>query len=416
MSAPCDVAVIGAGPYGLSIAAHLRARGLATRVFGRPMLSWRQHMPRGMCLKSEGFASNLYDPEGAFTLERYCRDVGLPYRNWGWPIPLEAMAGYGLQFQQRFVPDLEERAVTTLDRAGGAFTLRFEDGGTVEARRVVLACGLGAYRHVPAPLDILPSSAASHSFDHHDLARFNGRDVTVIGAGSSALDLAGLLHEAGAAVRLVTRRAKLPWGGAPLPEHRPLWQRLRYPMSGMAPGLRSRFYEDAPMLVRLLPEETRLRIYRTFLGPAGPWWMKERVEAHVSLVRESTLKSAELAGDRVRLTLDGPGPREIATDHVIAATGFRIDVRRLPFLSDALRGAIRVFDGAPYLSANFESSVGGLYVVGLPSAPSFGPLMRFMLGGGYTSRRLAAHLAKRSSRSWSAPPAAMAGSAEVAQG
>src|SRR6185437_12066962 len=114
---------------------------------------------------------------------------------------------------------------------------------------------------------------------------------------------------------------------------------------------------DAPMLVRLLPQETRLRIYRTFLGPAGPWWMKARVEGAVSLMPESTLKGAEFTGARVRLKLDGPGPREIVTDHVIAATGFKIDARRLPFLAAPLRDAIRVFDGAPYLSANFESSV-----------------------------------------------------------
>ena len=56
------VVVIGAGPYGLSIATHLRAQQLSFRIFGEPMASWRHHMPQGMSLKSEGFASDLYDP------------------------------------------------------------------------------------------------------------------------------------------------------------------------------------------------------------------------------------------------------------------------------------------------------------------------------------------------------------------
>jgi hypothetical protein len=415
MSASYDVAVIGAGPYGLSIAAHLRARGLGIRVFGNPMVSWRKHMPAGMCLKSEGFASNLYDPEGAFTLERFCAQKALPYRNWGWPVPLDVLAEYGLQFQRHFVPDLEERTVTRVDRSGNGFLLRFEDGGTVLARRVVLACGIGSYRHIPAPLDRLPFSAVSHSFDHHELSSFKGRDVTVIGAGSSALDLAGLLNEAGAMVRLVARRPKLPWGGAPLPEHRPLWQRIRYPMSGMAPGLRSRFYEDAPMLFRLLPRETRLNIFHSFLGPAGPLWMKDRVEGRVSLLLGRSLAGAEMSGARVRLRLAGNGPvGEVLTDHVIAATGFKIDVRRLPFLAETVGPAVSVFEGAPVLSANFESSVRGLYFVGLPAAPTFGPLMRFMLGAGYTARRLSAHLAKQSSRAWSTGHAPAAEGAEAA--
>jgi cation diffusion facilitator CzcD-associated flavoprotein CzcO len=368
-----------------------------------------------MCLKSEGFASNLYDPEGAFTLQRFCAQKGLPYRDWGWPVPLAVLAEYGLQFQRRFVPDLEERTVTTMDRSGDGFLLRFEDGGTVSARRVILACGIGSYRHVPAPLDKLPFSAVSHSFDHHELAAFKGRDVTVVGAGSSALDLAGLLNEAGAMVRLVARRSKLPWGGAPLPEHRPLWQRIRYPMSGMAPGLRSRFYEDAPMLFRLLPRQTRLDIYHSFLGPAGPLWMKDRVEGRVSLALGRSIRDAEMSGARVRLSLAGNGPAsEILTDHVIAATGFKINVRRLPFLAEPLGRALDVFEGAPVLSANFESSVRGLYFVGLPAAPTFGPLMRFMLGAGYTARRLSAHLAKQSSRGWSTSRAPAPKGAEAA--
>ena len=47
-----DVAVIGAGPYGLSVAAHLREQSLKVIVFGRPMSFWDRNMPVGMLLRS----------------------------------------------------------------------------------------------------------------------------------------------------------------------------------------------------------------------------------------------------------------------------------------------------------------------------------------------------------------------------
>jgi cation diffusion facilitator CzcD-associated flavoprotein CzcO len=71
MSAIAQAAIIGAGPYGLSIAAHLNACGVRPQVFGRPMSGWRDGMPRGMRLKSDGFASSLSNPSGEFTLKAF---------------------------------------------------------------------------------------------------------------------------------------------------------------------------------------------------------------------------------------------------------------------------------------------------------------------------------------------------------
>src|SRR5690348_3263984 len=102
--------VIGAGPYGLSIAAHLRSHGVDFRIFGLPMHRWRAHMPRGMFLKSEAWASNLFDP-GGYTLRQYCAEEGLPYAQVGAPVLLETLTQYGLSFQQRLVPTVETAMV-----------------------------------------------------------------------------------------------------------------------------------------------------------------------------------------------------------------------------------------------------------------------------------------------------------------
>src|SRR2546425_418315 len=84
--ASCHVAIIGAGPYGLAAAAHLRARKVETRIFGEPMEFWRRNMPRGMFLRSSPNASNLDDPDGLLGLDRYRALHGVPHTK---PLPLE---------------------------------------------------------------------------------------------------------------------------------------------------------------------------------------------------------------------------------------------------------------------------------------------------------------------------------------
>src|ERR1700719_1501399 len=96
-----NVAVIGAGPYGLSVAAHLRYHNVSFRIFGRLMDSWRAHMPKGMMLKSDGFASNIYDPGGSFTLRHFCAERGIEYSDTGIPVRLETFTTYGMAFKDR---------------------------------------------------------------------------------------------------------------------------------------------------------------------------------------------------------------------------------------------------------------------------------------------------------------------------
>ena len=391
MTVCSQVAIIGAGPYGLSIAAHLRAHKVEFRIFGSSMHSWRAKMPAGMFLKSEGFASNLYDPEGRCTLKRFCAQNSLAYSDYGIPVSLKAFTAYGLSFQEQLVPNLEERAVNAVDRCPDAFLLRLDNGETVVARRVVVAVGATYFRHIPATLDHLSPEVLSHSSDHHDLSRFKGRNVSVIGGGASALDIVAGLLEVGADVRLVARRTSLKWNAPVL--YRPKWKRW-YPMSGLGGGLHNRFYETAPMLFRCLPQQTRLRIVRTWLGPAGAWPIKHCVE-RAPLLLGHALRGADFRDGRVHLRLASYNGEECErpTDHIIAATGYKVDLRRLPFLSKELCLQLRSVEHTPILSSEFQSSVPGLYFVGLASANTFGPAMRFVVGARYTARRLASRFA-----------------------
>jgi cation diffusion facilitator CzcD-associated flavoprotein CzcO len=384
-----STAIIGAGPYGLSIAAHFRRRGISFRIFGRPMDSWRKHMPKGMKLKSDGFASNIYDPENAFTLGQFCAERGIAYADAGLPVNLETFVAYGLAFKERMLPEFEDKQVISLDRAPEGFVLGLDNGETVNARQVILAVGITHFEYVPANLASLPSEFISHSFRHADPAVFKGRRVVVIGGGASAIDLAALLHEAKLDVQLVARHSELKFHSKPTGKPRSRWQQIRHPKSGLGPGLRSRFFSDAPGVFHYLPEGLRLRIVETSLGPSAGWFVKDQME-NVPCLLGYTPEGAEVKGGTVNLKLraqDG-SEREVEADHIIAATGYKVSLERMKFLSSDIRSQIKTAKGSPVLSANFESSVPGIYFAGLASANSFGPVMRFAYGAGFAARRL----------------------------
>jgi thioredoxin reductase len=388
-------AIIGAGPYGLSIAAHFRRRGIPFRIFGRPMDSWLNHMPKGMMLKSDGFASNIYDPDEAFTLGKFCAEQGIKYLDAGLPVRLEIFSAYGLAFRERLLPELEDKLVVNLDRAPGGFVVRLENGETVTARRVVLAVGITHFEYVPENLSHLPPEFLTHSFRHADPEVFRGRSVVVIGGGSSAIDLAAALHEAGADVQLVARQSALKFHSIPTGKPRSAWHQIRHPQSGLGPGLRSRFFSDAPGLFHYLPERLRIELVARTLGPSAGWFVKDKM-AHVPCLLGYTPQSAEVQDGRVRLHVrseDG-SEREVPTEHIIAATGYKVDLTRLKFLSGGIRSQVRTVKGSPVLSPTFESSAPGVYFAGLAAANSFGPVMRFAFGAGFAARRLTETMVK----------------------
>ncbi|MGH7104916.1 MAG: NAD(P)-binding domain-containing protein [Acetobacteraceae bacterium] len=388
------VAVVGAGPYGLSVAAHLRGRRVPFRIFGDPMESWRTSMPRGMLLKSEGFASSLHDPAGECTLERYCRERSLPYEAVGEPVSIERFIAYGEEFQRRCVPELEGHKVRSLRSDARGFSLTTDAGETFLAKRVIVATGITHFGQVPSEFAACSPDLLSHSSAYSDLTGFRGRRVVVVGGGSSAIDIAGLLHEVGADVEVVARRLAIAFH-EPTVEPRPLLKRILVPRSGLGLGWRSRLCTDAPLLFHAMPESLRLRVVRRHLGPAPGWFMKDRVVGRFPMHLGCRLRGIERQGAAAALHFESPesGKRIIEADHIIAATGYKPEVSRLPFLAEQLAGEIATVQGAPILDRNFACSVPDLYFVGLASANSFGPLARFAFGAGYTASRLSRHLA-----------------------
>jgi thioredoxin reductase len=398
MAGSTENLIIGAGPYGLSLAAYLRAGRADFRIIGSPMAPWRTAMPAGMLLKSEGFASTLFEPSGRFTLGAYCAEQGLPYADIGEPVRLDTFISYGLAFQQRLVPNLEDRLAVHVQQAGDGFEVACADGGTIRARRLIMASGILQFSHIPPELRGLPAASLSHSSDHHDLSRFKDQDVVVIGAGASAMDLAASLRHVGARATVIARRPSVRFQ-TPLGE-RSVLDKIRAPMTVVGPGWKSVFCTEAPLLFHCLSDRFRTDVVRRYLGPAPGWFAREQVEGHVPIMTGTTISGIRQIDGRTELTLAGSNHQsdKITADHVIAATGFKVDVDRIDFLDTLLRKRIDRVDGFPRLSRKFESSVPGLYFIGLASANSFGPMVRFAAGAGFTARRLARVLGVSTSR------------------
>ncbi len=393
-----DVAIIGAGPYGLSIAAHLGHANVSYRIFGSTMGAWKHRMPPGMLLKSHAWSSSLYDPNGELTLEAYCAQHALPYHASDIPVPLETFVAYGEAFQKQFVPDVENRELIRLNWTGAAFHAVFQDGESIYAKRVIIAVGIHHFAYMPPQLSNYSPELVSHSGVYGPLERLVGKQVIIVGAGASASGLAALASEMGAEVSIVARDSELPFPRLPR-ESRSLLRRLVrplrhlvYPKSGIGGTWLLKICADTPQIIHALPDALRLHIARTALGPSGHSNLRSRVIGKVPTHLGRSLHSAIAENGRIRLKIAAPdgSTESLEADHVIAATGFRPEVSRLAFLRPLLSG-IKTEQGTPRLTSGYESSVPGLYFVGPITANSFGPVARFAYGAVHPARTITAH-------------------------
>lgn len=388
------MAIIGTGPYGLSLAAHLAARGVDFRIFGRPMELWRHHMPENMMLKSNGYASNLSAPDGkASSLKTFCRLHGLTYGDLNVPVPLATFVAYADWFRARHVKQLDERMVTGLDRDDAGYRLTLEDGAQLCAAQVVMAVGITAFPYTPAALAALPAHLVSHSFDHRTVHQFAGKETVVVGAGASAVNLAYELRLAGAQVTMLARGPSIEYHELPNPRALSPWELATNPPAPFGQGWRSLLPALLPQLFYRLPRAWRARSIKNHMKPAAGWFMRDKVMGQVPEVLGQQITGAWEADGKAHVALSNG--RKLTCDHVFAATGYRMALSRLSFLSDGVRRTIARTGATLNVSPSFETDLDGLYALGPLAMENFGPLLRFVCGTSFAAPRLARVLQQR---------------------
>jgi hypothetical protein len=384
----CEVTILGAGPYGLAAAAHLRrVSGLQLRAFGVPMSFWSGHMPKGMLLRSSWEASHISDPDGAFTIDRYRSESG---NHISPPVPLERFVEYGQWFQRKNVPDLDPRKIAKIEKGAKDFQIVLEDGKSFQSHRIVIAGGIQSFARRPSQFADVPSSLASHTSEQGDLRQFEDKKVIVIGSGQSALESAALLHEAGAEVEIIARGPEIHWlGWKARIQKLGLISKILYSWTDVGPAGISRLV-SIPGLFQKLPRSTQDRLRKRSIRPAGSHWLSERLKT-VQLTTGTSVISAVASGGRLHLVLSNRSERFV--DHALLGTGYQVDATRYSFLSESILSQLRRTDGFPHLGKGFESSVSGLHFLGAPAAWSYGPLMYFVSGTRFSARNLASYVA-----------------------
>jgi len=385
--AHCDVAIVGAGPYGLSAAAHLRTiKGLEVCVFGEPMSFWKQNMPVGMFLRSNWTATQIADPHRALTLEAFQAENG---DRFSLPVPLRSFVDYGLWYQAHAVPDLDRRKVARVESSPNGFRLILESGESLQARRVVIAAGIGSFAWRPPEFAGLPSCLVSHTSEHPDLGKFQGKKVLVVGSGQSALESAALLRESGAEAEVIGRAHRINWLQGVLSKtlhHRlgKITRHILYAPTDVGPAGISQLMAR-PDLLRKLPRSLQDRLWKRAIRPAGARWLVDRL-CDVPIRLESSVVSVALSGESVKVRLSDGSERTVG--HVLLGTGYHVDISKYSVLDPGILQSVERSNGYPRLKQGLETSVPGLHILGAPAAWSFGPLLQFVSGTRYASRAL----------------------------
>lgn len=359
--------IVGAGPFGLSMAAYAEHLGLDYLMLGVPMGFWKSNMPAGMLLRST--TEWHLDPVDRHSIQHYLESRG------GWPhddspLSLGFYLDYARWFQEKKGIEATPGFLTRLDvDETGRFRAQLDDGETITARAVLLATGFRAFAYEPPEARrILPVGRYEHTCTSVDLEAHRGERVIIVGGRQSAFEWAALLHEAGAADVHVVHRHPTPR----FEESNWTWVRPIVEAMVDDPGWYRRLApQEQDELDRRFWEEGRLK-----LEP----WLEDRIHTEgITLWPDRTLDVCEEDEDgtlRCRLS-DGT---ELEADHIILATGYRTDLHRLDYLASGnLLQRIAMDEGKPILDTSFQTTVPGLYFTSMPATRDFGSFFAFTI-------------------------------------
>jgi thioredoxin reductase len=357
---PLPVLIIGAGPYGVSIALDLHRRGLPFVICGEPFELWYRHTLTAVSLRSDIHVSEVFTKDRRHRLDRYI-EASLPatdaLRIRKGRVPVGVFREYLRHVQSNLPFPILRTRVTSLERDGDDFNAATADQGMIRASQVVLACGVDAHRHLPECLVELASERVVHGWQVQRYESARDQSVLVVGSGQSAAEAVWHLR----------------------PHNRVTWVHRTSPT----------FYADLVALPRpifalamrgshifsMMPNWLRTRLRTKLGGTTITPDLKQHLEDVNSL--SCDVQNLQLV-NRGNLVYSSQMNQEF--DLVIACTGYRHALKNLSMLSRELISAVRCDGAMPVLDRCFQTSVPGLYVVGAMAEPKHGPAMRFMSG------------------------------------
>lgn len=350
-----DILIIGAGPYGFSLAAHAKERGLNYKIIGFPMDFWKSTMPQNMYIRTPPSFVQFSEPNGKLTLKRFSKETGAPIDT---PLPRETFIHYSEWFIQKTGVEFVTELVTEIKKLEDVFEVKTDHGNSFIAKNVIVATGIGGYKYIPDLFKDLPSHLVSHTSGYTNFTPFKGKDVAVIGSGQSAWEAAALLHQEGAKPELFYRSSNVSYSGSSFAER-------------ILKALGNIYYQ--------LPKKAKQALGNS--QPTVAHFLCPLVEKKVKETSGVSVKEVSIVhDDQVKMTLSNGDERVV--DHIILATGFHFDLEKIPFFSDSMKSMISREEDSHYprLSANFESSLPGLYFAGTITSYSHGPTFKFILG------------------------------------
>jgi thioredoxin reductase len=370
-----DLLIIGSGPYGLATAAYAKHAGVDALLTGRPLSFWREHMPEGMLLRSP--LDWQMDPLKSRTILAFLQERGLDAAACD-PLPLELFRQYGEWFSEVYGLESKAAWIEELRRVDGHFEAGTAEGETIEANNVLLALGFAPFAYIPPELaSLLPAGRYSHTCDTVDFEPLRGRRCLIIGGRQSAYESAVLMAEQGVAEVQISHRHEQPrfefsdWS----------WVQAMVDATARERGW-----------FRRLPAEEQESIRQRFWAEGRlklEPWLEPRLDRREIHCRPRTALAACEVEPSGTLKVALSSGNTFGVDHVLFATGYRVDLAPLPLLADeSIRSELRLADGFPVLDEDFQSSVAGLYIAGLPATRDFGPFFGFVSGAALASRMI----------------------------
>jgi cation diffusion facilitator CzcD-associated flavoprotein CzcO len=357
-----DLLIIGAGPFGLSLAAYAQEAGIRHMVVGAPMGFWKSNMPQGMHLRSSCDWS--LDPLEVHSIDAYLKKLRRTCGNVE-PLSREFYLDYADWFRHEKDIQSVDVIVKSMHTEGRDLVALIEGGGRIRSRFIVLAIGFGNFAHVPPELALLfPRDRYHHTSDLVDFGGLKDRRVLIIGGRQSAFEWAALMREAGVAAVHLSYRHDTPSFTASD------WRWVSPIVDRMA--------DDPGRYRRLSPDEKKQldqRFWNEGRLKLEPWLAPRIDHANIKLHPRTRVTGADPGASGIQVDLDSG--EVLTVDHVVFATGYKVDLARVPLLANGLLSSVDVRDGFPVLNQHFQTSLPGLYITSLAATRDFGSFLAF---------------------------------------